>query len=189
MNRVAQLVPPIASRDHILGGPAAPVLLVEYGDYECPHCGRAYVITKAAEWELGADLRFVFRHFPLRISHPHAALAAEAAEAAGAQGAFWQMHDLLFTNQDALERSDLLGYADQLRLDVSRVKGELATGIYAPHVQEDFVSGIKSGVNGTPTFFIDGVRYDGAWGGDGLIAELRRRVEQRKRIGGARASH
>jgi len=112
---------------------------------------------------MGDNLRFVFRHFPLSEAHPHAQRAAEAAEAAGAQGHFWEMHDLLFHNQDALEDADLLAYAAQIGIDAQRVARELAAGTYAKRVRDDFRGGVRSGVNGTPTFFINGVRYDGNW--------------------------
>ena len=112
---------------------------------------------------MGDNLRFVFRHFPLSEAHPHAQRAAEAAEAAGAQGHFWEMHDLLFHNQDALEDADLLAYAAQIGIDAQRVARELAAGTYAKKVRDDFRGGVRSGVNGTPTFFINGVRYDGNW--------------------------
>ena len=168
-----ELVVPVGERDHINGSFDAPVILVEYGDFECPHCGRAYPIVKAVQRALGDDLAVVYRHFPLAEAHPHATLAAEAAEAAGAQGKFWAMHDMLFEHQDALELEDLLGYADALGLDRVRVARELESGEYAQRVRGDFRSGVRSGVNGTPTFFINGARFDGNWGSpDEFIAVL-----------------
>ena len=158
-----ELVVPVSERDHIKGAFDAPVILVEYGDFECPHCGRAYPIVKAAQRALGDDLAVVYRHFPLAEAHPHARLAAEASEAAGAQGKFWEMHDMLFEHQDALEEQDLLTYADALDLDRGRLAQELETGTYAQKVRRDFRGGVRSGVNGTPTFFINGTRFDGDW--------------------------
>ena len=159
----ATLVPPVGEDDHSEGPADAPVTLVEYGDFECPHCGRAYPIVKAVQRRLGKRLRFVFRHFPLTEMHPHAQHAAEAAEAAAAQGKFWEMHGRLFERQFALEDEQLVEYALDLGLDAPRVARELAAHTYKPQVRDDFMSGVRSGVNGTPTFFIDGVRYDDAW--------------------------
>ena len=158
-----QLAVPVSPRDHIRGRIDAPVTLVEYGDFECPHCGRAYHIVKSAERALGKKLAVVYRHFPLAEIHPHATLAAEAAEAAAAQGKFWEMHDALFENQDALEQEDVLGYAESLDLDLTRFAQELASDAYAKKVRDDFRGGVRSGVNGTPTFFINGERFDGNW--------------------------
>jgi protein-disulfide isomerase len=159
----AYLTPPVSDRDHILGPATAPITLVEYGDYECPYCGAAHPVVVELIERLGDNMRFVFRHFPLSRVHPHAEHAAEAAETAGAQGRFWHMHDMLFEHQDALEDEDLVTYAAALKLDVPRFAQELAAGMYAPRVREDFVSGVRSGVNGTPTFFINGRRHDGAF--------------------------
>ena len=168
-----ELVVPVGERDHIDGSFDAPVILVEYGDFECPHCGRAYPIVKAVQRALGNDLAFVYRHFPLAEAHPHARLAAEAAEAAGAQGKFWAMHDMLFEHQDALEPEDLVAYADALDLERARFARDLEDGVYTRRVRDDFRSGVRSGVNGTPTFFINGVRYDGNWAApDAFIAVL-----------------
>jgi protein-disulfide isomerase len=168
-----ELVIPVSERDHINGAFDAPVILVEYGDFECPHCGRAYPIVKAAQRALGRDIAVVYRHFPLAEAHPHARLAAEAAEAAGAQREFWAMHDMLFEHQDALEQDDLLAYADTLGLDRVRFAQELESGVYAQKVRADFRGGVRSGVNGTPTFFINGTRFDGNWGvPDEFIAVL-----------------
>jgi protein-disulfide isomerase len=159
----AELSPPVSERDHVAGPEDALVTLVEYGDYECPYCGMAYPIVKRAQRELGSKLRFVFRNFPLAESHPHARLAAQAAEAAGAQGKFWEMHDMLFEHQDALEAQDLIGYAKSLGLDTAQFARDLETGKYEKRVRDDFRNGVRSGVNGTPTFFVNGNRYDGSW--------------------------
>jgi protein-disulfide isomerase len=153
----------VSASDHVAGSLDAPVMLVEYGDFECSHCGRAYPIVHSAQRQLGADLSLVFRHFPMTESHPHAALAAQASESAAAQGQFWPMHDLLFEHQSALELEDLAAYADMLGLDVERFARELENGVYAGKVRHDFRAGIFSGVNGTPTFFVNGARFDGDW--------------------------
>ena len=158
-----QLVPPVSENDHVTGDPHAPVTLVEYGDYECPHCGMAHPIVKSIQHRLGKKLRFVFRNFPLAESHPHARQAAAAAEAAAAQGRFWEMHDALFENQDRLEDEDLVGMAKRLGLDAQRVATALEEGTFTARVRDDFRGGVRSGVNGTPTFFVNGERYDGAW--------------------------
>jgi len=167
-----RLKPPVSDRDHAQGPADAELTLVEYGDYECPHCGRAYPIVKAVQKRLGSRLRFVFRNFPLSNAHPHAQAAAEAAEAAGAQGQFWEMHDAIFENQGALETDDLLRYAEDLGLDVDRFASELDREVYGDRVRGDFRSGVRSGVNGTPTFFINGARFDGSWDESGLLAAL-----------------
>jgi len=150
-------------RDHVQGPRSAAVTLVEYGDFECPYCGQAYPIVKELTSQLGDRMRLVFRHFPLSHMHPHAQRAAEAAEAAAAQGQFWEMHDLLYERQDELEDENLVAYAAELGLDLDRFQVELAQGAYASRVREDFMSGVRSGVNGTPTFFINGHRHDGPW--------------------------
>jgi protein-disulfide isomerase len=154
----SQLTPPVSERDHATGSEDAPVTLVEYGDYECPYCGMAYQVVKSAQRELGKQLRFVFRNFPLAEAHPHARNAAQAAEAAAAQGKFWEMHDALFEHQSALEAEDIIGYGKSLGLDMAQFARDLKDPTYAKRVREDFRSGVKSGVNGTPTFFINGSR-------------------------------
>jgi len=164
---------PVGSRDHLVGNPRARIQLVEYGDFECPHCARAYPVPKILKQELGDELLFVFRHFPLAQVHPHAVRAAQAAEAAGLQKNFWPMHDLLFENQDALEDEDLLRYAGELGLDLKRFARDLDLDEVGAHVREDFTSGVRSGVNGTPTFFVNGERYDLSWEPDVFLAALR----------------
>jgi len=169
-----ELTPPVSAQDHAAGPDNAPVTLVEYGDFECPYCGMAHPIVQAAQRELGSQLRFVFRHFPLAEAHPHARLAAQAAEAAGAQGRFWEMHDMLFEHQDALDMEDIVGYAKSLGLDTARFAHDLESGTYAKKARDDFRSGVRSGVNGTPTFFVNGTRYDGSWAnGEAFIQALR----------------
>jgi len=163
---------PMPDRDHIQGPIDAPIALVEYGDYECPYCGEAYPIVKAIQERLGDRVCFAFRNFPLVNSHPYAEHAAEAAEAAGAHGRFWEMHDLLYENQDALEDEYLARYAATLGLDAERLIKEVLAGTNAARVREDFRSGARHGVNGTPSFFINGVRYDGKTGVASLLAAL-----------------
>jgi protein-disulfide isomerase len=167
-----RLTAPPDERDHVLGAPTAAVTLVEYGDYECPFCGAAYPIVKEVQSRLGEQLRFVFRNFPITTSHPHAELAAEAAEAADAQGKFWEMHDLLYESQQHLEEPDLHRYAEQLGLDVDRFDDELTRHVHAERVREDFMSGVRSGVNGTPTFYVNGFRHDGDYELETLLAAL-----------------
>jgi protein-disulfide isomerase len=171
----AALTMPVSEdRDHIQGPADAAVTLVEYGDYECPYCGAAYPIIKEVHARMGERLRFVFRNFPITTSHPHAELAAEAAEAAASQGSFWQMHDLLFENQRRLRDQDLRAYAEKLGLDVGLFDKELAEEVHAARVREDFMSGVRSGVNGTPTFYINAARHDGSYEAEALLAALER---------------
>lgn len=160
---VTTLTPPVSKQDHVLGPESAPVTLVEYGDYECPYCGMAHLTVKEVLQLLGDQLRFVFRHFPLIQIHPHAERAAEAAEAAGAQGKFWAMHDTLFEHQRALDDTHLVLYATALDLNKDRFVRELTEHKYADRVIKDLLSGARSGVNGTPTFFINGLRYEGVY--------------------------
>ena len=169
---LGRLALPVGERDHAQGPADAPITLVEYGDYECPHCGRAHPIVKEVQRRLGSTLRFVFRNFPLNESHPHAQHAAEAAEGAGAQGRFWAMHDSLFEHQRALDDHHLVGYAKALGLDPVAFEHDLRAHTYKARVREDFVSGVRSGVNGTPTFFINGVRFDDSWDSDTLTEAL-----------------
>ena len=169
-----RLTLPVADdRDHVQGPADAAVTLLEYGDYECPFCGAAYPIVKQVQETMGERLRFVFRNFPITTAHPHAEQAGEAAEAAAAQGQFWPMHDLLYENQRHLETDDLIAYASRLGLDVSRFQRELADHVHAARVREDFMSGVRSGVNGTPTFYIDGERYEGAYDAEPLLDALK----------------
>jgi Na+/H+ antiporter NhaA len=154
--------------DHVRGPEDAPVTLVEYGDFECPYCGRAEPIIRELLADRGDDIRFVFRHLPLGDVHPHAQLAAEATEAAGSQGKFWEMHDLLLDHQDALTGRDLLRSADELGLDVDQFRDELKRHEHAPRIARDVESAELSGVSGTPTFFINGQRHHGAYDIDTL---------------------
>ena len=152
---------PVSPRDHQFGPRDAAVTVVEYGNYECPQCARAHLVIKDVADRLGSTWRFVFRNFPLTTSHPHAEHAAEAAEAAGAQGLFWEMHDYLFLHQDSLADRDLVRDASLLGVEEPQFVEDLRDRKLAARVREDFLSGARSGVNGTPTFFINGVRYDG----------------------------
>ena len=170
----ALLTPPVGPRDHVLGPADARVTLVEYGDFECPFCGAAYPELQRVLRELGPKVRFVFRHFPLVEEHPHAPRAAEAAEAAAAQGKFRQMHDLLYQHQAALEDEDLVGYARELGIDADRVMRELADHTYAARVRDDFLSGVRSGVSGTPRFFINGRPHEEPGDAKTLGAAVRR---------------
>jgi protein-disulfide isomerase len=168
-----RLTIPVSDRDHVIGPETAPVTIVEYGDYECPYCGAAHPSVKAVLAALGDQLRFAYRHFPLSTIHRHALPAAEAAEAAGTQGRFWEMHDLLFANQRALGSEHLLAYADTLGLDLERFASDLQQHTYQPRVREDFMSGIRSGVNGTPTFFVNGIRHNGGYDAESLLEAIR----------------
>jgi protein-disulfide isomerase len=158
----SHLTPPVGARDHALGSKTAPVTLVEYGDYQCPYCLQAYPILNELMEEMGDRLRLVFRNFPITTAHPNAQHAAEAAEAAGTQGKFWEMHDWLYEHQPRLEDEDLLQYAAEIGLEPARFTREFEEHAFATRVREDFMSGVKSGVNGTPTF-INGIRHEGPW--------------------------
>ena len=160
---IKSLTLPDPQRDHIFDLADGSIKLLEYGDYECPFCGDAHAIVKEIKRRLGDDLLFAFRNFPLTQIHPRAEHAAEAAEAADAQGDFWGMHDRLFENHGALEDQDIAGYAAELGLDATQLIQEVVSSAYASRIREDFKSGVRAGVNGTPTFFINGERYDGAF--------------------------
>ncbi len=177
----AKLTLPVSERDHIQGPDTAPVTLVEYGDYECPYCGQAYPIIKNIQERLGDKLRFVFRNFPVTQVHPHAQHSAEAAESAGSQNKFWEMHDYLYENQQKLDDKYLRQYASALGLDVIRFDDEMAKHIHASRVREDFMSGIRSGVNGTPTFYVNGIRYDDSWDEEALLAAIKDTLANSKR--------
>jgi protein-disulfide isomerase len=176
-----ELTLPVSSnRDHIQGPQTAPITLLEYGDYECPYCGQAFKIVKLVQNLLGDNLRFVFRNFPLTQIHPHAQHAAEAAECAGVQNRFWEMHDILYEHQQALEDEDLEGYAGLLKLDKHKFQSDLYNHSFANRVREDFLSGIRSRVNGTPTFYINGRRYNDSLDGESLTASLRTIINKDK---------
>ena len=159
---MSRLVPPVSERDHTLGPADARVTLAEYADFECPHCGALHPVLEAARKAFGGNLRFVFRHFPLRSSHPHALAAAKAAEAAGEQGRFWEMHDRLFQRQSRLTDEDLLRHARKIGLDVLRFQRELAGRAHEARIREDLASAAQSGAKGTPSLFINGELYQGS---------------------------
>jgi protein-disulfide isomerase len=177
---MSQLTIPVGSGDHVMGPLTAPVTLLEYGDYECPFCGAAYANVRSVQQQLGDRLCFVFRHFPLTTLHPRAEHASEAAEAAGAQGKFWEMHNLLFANQKALDEAHLLQYAGSLGLNPPQFEGDLLNHTFAEKVRGDFLGGIRSGVNGTPTFYINGQRHDGSYSAETLLAVLERAASLRQ---------
>jgi protein-disulfide isomerase len=156
-----RLALPVSARDHVRGAAGAPVTLVEYGDFECPHCGAAYPVLKELQARFGDRLRLVFRHFPLTNVHPHAQAAAEAAEFAAAHGRFWEMHDAIYQHQKELSAPTLLALTAELGLEGSALTRSLAEHSFFARVKEDFLGGIKSGVKGTPAFFVDGVRHEG----------------------------
>jgi len=167
---------PVGSADHIQGDADAPVTLVEYGDYQCPICGAAYPIVKAVQKHFGGKLRLVFRNFPLTRLHPEAESAAETAEFAGAHGHFWEMHDALYENQERLGLPFYLALAAALKLPKAALSEALETRAFRPKVRSDFMGGLKSGVNGTPTFFINGKRHDGLFELDDLVAAIDREL-------------
>lgn len=162
----------VGEKDHIQGDANAKCTLVEYGDYECPHCGRAYPIVKRIQKHFGKRLKFVYRNFPLNEAHPHAESAAETAEFAGTKRKFWEMHDLLFENQEQLGGALYLKLGGELGLSPQELRGALEKREFAAHVKSDFISGVRSGVNGTPTFFINGERHDGPFDYEELIAAI-----------------
>ena len=168
----SRLLLPIRPMDHECGPEDAPYTLVEYGDYECPDCGRLYAILRDLQRDIASRLRIVFRHYPLSGVHRQAQQTAEAAEAAGAQGKFWEMHALLFERQQALRTKDLIRYAEELTLDVERFRDELKNERYSERVRADFLAGVQNGVYGTPGLFLNGVRYDGDWGKESLLKLL-----------------
>jgi len=169
-----KLVTPVTTeRDHIEGPSNASLTLVEYGDYQCPYCGAAYPEVKKVQKELGSKLRFVFRNFPITSSHEFAEHAAEIAEAASAQGKFWEMHDFLYEHQELLgDDNSIFAYAEKLGLEVQRLTEEVMNSVYLNRIREDFNGGIRSGVNGTPTFYINGTRYNGSPTAKNLLETL-----------------
>jgi len=173
---MTSLKAPITPSDHIQGDPEATLVLVEYGDYECPHCGHAYPILKRVQKHFGRRLAFVFRNFPLNEMHPHAEIAAEAAEFAAVHGRFWEMHDAIYENQADLDQPFLLKLAGSLKLPVDELRGAWNSQEYAPHVRKDFMGGVRSGVNGTPGLFINGQRHDGSFEFEDLVAAMEDRM-------------
>jgi protein-disulfide isomerase len=167
------LTPAVNSTDHIYGNIHAPLELVEYGDYECPFCGRAYPIVKSIQEKLGPDMKFVFRNFPLRKIHPNAYPAAVATEAAALQGKFWEMHDIIFENQKTLEPENILFFANSLGLDIERFQKDILDESLFLKARKDFESGMRSGVNRTPTFFVNGKKFNGDWSENQLLQYLK----------------
>jgi protein-disulfide isomerase len=167
------LAKPVDQSDHVLGPADAPVTLVEYGDFQCPHCRSAHFYLKNVLATMGDDMCFVFRHMPLAQIHPMAQPAAEAAEAAGAQGKFWPMHDLIYENQDLLGPPLLIRLGQRLGLDMQRFSDDLASHRFLPKVRADFMSAVRSGAAGTPSFFINGEPYEGSFDDESLIDALR----------------
>ncbi|MEM8810767.1 MAG: thioredoxin domain-containing protein [Cyanobacteria bacterium P01_G01_bin.38] len=167
----AQVTPPLRPADHVRGAVTAPYLLIEYADFQCPQSGKAYATIKSLQARLGARFCFVFRHFPQSLRYPQAQKAAETAEAAGAQGKFWEMHDLLFEQQQALTDGDLIAYADQLGLNVERVLQDLTDHVHEPRIQADIDSGYQYGVERAPTFFI-GIRHQGSENLESLVLKM-----------------
>ncbi|HLM79473.1 MAG TPA: DsbA family protein [Terriglobales bacterium] len=177
---MATLKVPITAEDHTQGPEDAEVILVEYGDYECPHCGRAYPIVQQVQKHFGKRLRLVFRNFPLSEMHPHAEAAAEVAEFAGAQGKFWEMHDRLFENQPRLGEALFLDLGEKLKLSTTALRQALEQGAFEARVRADFKGGVRSGVNGTPTFFINGHRHDGSFEFETLVSAIHRAMDTAK---------
>lgn len=163
---------PITDQDHVVGPADAPVTLVEYGDYQCPHCQAAWPQVELVLRHFGNELRYAYRHFPISTMHPLARPAAETAEFAGAHGLFWQMHSGIYANGHQLSGGTLLALANQLGLDVAELRQALAQGTYAPKVDADFAGGVRSGVNGTPCFFINGQRHDGMYDAPTLVGAI-----------------
>ena len=169
---MSQLKVPVTPQDHVVGPSDAPVTLVEYGDYECPHCAQAHPIVATLVEQLGDQLRFAFRHFPLTQVHPNAEAAAQSAEFCGAHGQFWEMHDALYANQAALSLPLLFALVRELGLSDEGLRESLASGTYAPKIRSDFLSGVRSGVNGTPCFFINGRRHNGSYAFEELYSAI-----------------
>jgi protein-disulfide isomerase len=169
---MSELRVPINEHDHVIGPADAPVTLVEYGDYQCPHCQAAWPEVELVLRHFGRDLCYAYRHFPISTVHPLAKPAAEAAEFAGAHGLFWEMHSAIYANGHQLSGATLFALASQLGLDGAELRNALDQGTYAPKVEADFVGGVRSGVNGTPCFFVNGERHDGAYDARALIAAI-----------------
>jgi protein-disulfide isomerase len=169
---MAMLKTPPSERDHQRGAPDASVVLVEYGDYQCPYCGAAEPVVLELLRTFGEDLQQVFRHFPMAQVHPMAEVAAQSAEFAGSRGVFWQMHEALFANQDELSLPTIFAIAGSLNLPQSALRQALEEQTFAGKVREDFQSGVKSGVNGTPCFFVNGLRHDAGYSFEALSAAI-----------------
>ena len=167
---------PVTADDHIQGDLTAPLTLVQYGDYQCPYCGMAYPIIKRVQKHFGKQLTFVFRNFPLAEMHPFAEIAAETAEFAGSRGKFWEMHDLIYEHQEALSLELLVELAHNLDLPRADLEKTLENSAFAKKIKNDFMGGVLSGVNGTPTFFINDLRYSGSFEYEELISAINRSI-------------
>lgn len=163
---------PVTNRDHAQGKESALITLVEYGDYQCPHCGMAYYIVKRIQKYFGDQLRLVFRHFPITEVHPYAEMASETSEFAGDKGHFWEMHNHLFENQSRLNPNLFEQLVQTLSLPMQEYRFAIANKVNLPKIKEDFLGGVRSGVNGTPTFFINEHRYDGSYEFENLISAI-----------------
>ena len=172
MPHKAHLAVPVSAQDHSQGPSDAPITLVQYGDYECPYTRQSTTGVRAIQQQLGSQLRFVFRNFPLTEIHPHALHSAEAAEAADAQGKFWEMHDYIFHHQHTLEDADLKRFAEAVTLNVAQFEQDTTQHQRLSRIEADVESGERSGVQGTPTFFINGVRHDESWEQAALLAAI-----------------
>jgi protein-disulfide isomerase len=171
------LKPPVSQNDHIQGNLHAEIELVEYGDYQCPHCGDAYPIVKSLQRQFGRNLKFIFRNFPLTEVHPQAKIAAVATEAAALQGKFWEMHDIIFENQRNLMRSSIMRYAAAVGLQLDQFESDLDNYKLVKKVEMDFESGLRSGVNGTPGFFVNGEKYNDSWDEGNFSNYLKRKID------------
>src|SRR5258708_38250765 len=166
---VTRLAVPVGPDDHTIGPADAPVSLVEYGDFQCPYCGMAHTILQDLMRLRRETIQFTYRHFPLTNVHPYAELAAEVSEAAGARGQFWPMRDWLFEHQRSINPRQLMVGVEQLGLPSDEIADEVGAHLYLDRIRRDFVGGVRSGVNGTPTFYIGGVRHDGGYALDELL--------------------
>jgi protein-disulfide isomerase len=162
---------PVTDKDHFQGAETASLELVEYGDYQCPSCGEAYIVLKKIQQQLGKQVKFIFRNFPL-TEHHEAFAAAMAAEAAALQHKFWEMYDLLYSNQLYLGSNDLISYAGEIGLNMDRFRRDIQSEVLASKIEADLEGGELSGVTGTPNFYINGEKYDGDWEDDALIHYL-----------------
>jgi protein-disulfide isomerase len=172
MMRHISLAVPVSERDHSQGPATAAITLVQYGDYECPYTRQSTWVVQAMQQELGDQLRFIYRNFPLTEIHPHALHAALAAEGAAAQGKFWEMHDYIFHHQHTLADADLEHFAEAVGLDLQQYRRDMREQRALARIEEDVEGGERSGVQGTPTFYINGVIYRGSWEHDALLAAL-----------------
>lgn len=169
---MSRLQVPVSAQDHIQGPANAPLTLVEYGDFECPHCGMAHTVVKRLEKHFGDRMRFVYRNFPLTQIHPMAEPAAEAAEFAGANGKYWPMHDAIFEHQRSLSPELLTGLASRLQLDPEELASAVDEQRFIDKISEDVEGGEQNGVHGTPTFFINGQQYQGPWQFEDLVEAM-----------------